>query len=313
MPMDTHIPGPATGHSPGPAPGPSPAATLDIDVLRSVVAIADTGSIKLAAVRAGRTPAALSMQLKKLEETLGHQLFERTRTGMVATAAGERLLPHARRMIEAERAVLDQFRAPELACEIAVGVIDDFAGVHLAEVLAAFARSHPRVTVNVAMGPSVHLAAQLDRGELDLSLLTPGGAVDWQDGDRMLHEEPLVWAGAEGGRAWRERPLPIAIATNGCAWRRQALDALDEAGIEWRLAYASDHYAAQKAAVAADLAIAPLPKSLMEPGIARLGRSEGLPSPGTGHIAARLSPRTKVPEAAAALLAHVERCFGKTG
>jgi DNA-binding transcriptional LysR family regulator len=305
MPMDTLMAGRSSG--------PSPAATLDIDVLRSIVAIADTGSIKLAARRGRRTPAAISMQLKKLEETLGHRLFERTRTGMVPTAAGERLLPPARRMIEAERAVLDQFRVPELACEIAVGVIDDFAGVHLAEVLAAFARSHPRITVTVAMGPTTHLAAQLDRGALDLALLTPGGAVDWQDGDKLLHREPLVWTGAEGGRAWRERPLPVAIASNGCAWRRQALASLDQAGIDWRLAYTSDHYAAQKAAVAADLAVAPLPKSLMEPGLARLGRSEGLPAPGTGHIAARMAPRTQVPEAAAALLAHVETCFGTTG
>jgi len=292
-------------------PRPSPAATLDIDVLKSIVAIADAGSIKLAAPRIGRTPAAVSMQLKKLEDLLGRALFERERTGMRLTPAGERLLPHARRMIEAERAALDQFRAPELSCEIAVGVIDDFAGVRLTELLAAFSRSNPGVSVNVAMGPTVELAARLERNELDIAVLTPGGAVDWRRDDLLVHEEPLVWAGCARGGAWRDRPMPLAIAGPGCAWRRQALRTLDTAGIEWRIAYTSDHYAAQKAAVAADLAIAPLPGSLMEPGLVRLGAAEGLPDPGSAHMAVRLAPRPEARDAATVLLDHIARSFGR--
>ena len=137
---------------PLPSSAPSPAASLDIDVLRSFAAIADTGTITLAAPRVGRTPAALSMQLRKLEDTLGHVLFERLPGGMRLTAAGERLMPHARRLIEAERAALDAFRAPDLEGEVSVGIIDDVAGVCLTQVLAGFAKSHPRVLVNVTMG-----------------------------------------------------------------------------------------------------------------------------------------------------------------
>lgn len=290
---------------------PSPSATLDVDVLRGVVAIADTGSIKLAAPRLARTPAAVSMQLKKLEELLGQALFERTRTGMRVTPAGERLLPHARRMIEAERAALDQFRAPALSCEIFVGVIDDFAGVRLTEVLAAFARTHPGVNVNVAMGTSADLGAKLDRNELDIAVLTPGGSVEWQKEDLLVHDEPLVWVGRDGGQAWRRRPVPLAIATQGCAWRRQALGGLDTAGVDWRIAYTSDFYTAQKAAVAADLAIAPLPLSALEPGLVRLGAAEGLPEPGSGQIAVRLAPRPEARDAAGVLLEHIARSFGR--
>ena len=283
-----------------PLPSPSSAASLDIDVLRSVVAIAETGSITLAAPRLARTPAAISMQVKKLEETLGHQLFDRSRGGMRLTAAGERLVPHARRLIDAERAAIDEFRAPELAGEVAVGIIDDFAGVRLTQVLAGFARSHRRVVVNVAMGATADLAPKLDRGEFDLAVLTPGGTVNWRQSDLLLHEEPLVWIGREGGRAWRERPLPLALSSQGCAWRRQALAALDEAGVDWRLAYSSEFYAAQKAAVAADLAVAPMPRSLVEPGYARLGAAEGLPDPGVARMALRLGAERHPPAAALA-------------
>jgi DNA-binding transcriptional LysR family regulator len=293
---------------------PSPAATLDLDVLRSVVAIADSGSIKLAAPRLGRTPAAVSMQVAKLERTLGHALFQRVHAGMRLTPAGERLVPQARRMIEIERAVLDQFRAPELSGDLFVGLVEDVAGVRLAHVLASFARSHPCVTVNVAMGPSAELAAKLAGGELDIAVFSPGGAVDRQDGDRLVFEDPLVWVGCEGGSAWRQRPMPLAVASPGCAWRRQALAALDRAGIEWWIAYASEHYAAQRSAVSADLAVAPLPRSLLAPGLIRIGASEGLPDhPGVARIAIRLAPRPEVSEPALVLAEHVARSFGNPG
>ncbi|MBK0401100.1 LysR family transcriptional regulator [Limibaculum sp. M0105] len=295
---------------PLPSSAPSPAASLDIDVLRSFAAIADTGTITLAAPRVGRTPAALSMQLRKLEDTLGHVLFERLPGGMRLTAAGERLMPHARRLIEAERAALDAFRAPDLEGEVSVGIIDDVAGVCLTQVLAGFAKSHPRVLVNVTMGPSLDLAPKLDRGEIDLAVMTPGCAVKWRTTDRTLYEEPLVWVGREGGSAWRQRPLPLAIAAQGCAWRRQALDALDQAGIEWRVAYISEFYTAQRAAVAADLAVAPMPRSLVEPGFVRLGASERLPDPGSARFALRVSSDAEPDGCIAALAARIAETFG---
>lgn len=295
---------------PLPSSAPSAAATLDIDVLRSFVAIADTGAITLAAPRVGRTPAALSMQLRKLEETLGHLLFERLPGGMRLTAAGERLMPHARRLIEAERMALDAFRAPDLEGEVSVGIIDDFAGVCLTQVLASFAKSHPRVLVNVVMGPSLELAPRLDRGEIELAVITPGCAVQWRTTDRTLYEEPLVWVGREGGAAWRQRPLPLAISSQGCAWRRQALDALDQAGIDWRVAYSSEFYAAQKAAIAADLAIAPMPRSLIEPGFVRLGAGDHLPDPGTARIALRITSDAEPGGCVSALAARIIETFG---
>ena len=292
---------------------PSPAITLDLDVLKSVVAISETGSMKGAALRVRRTPAALSMQIRKLEDALGRQLFERVHTGMRLTVAGERLIPHARRMIEAERAALDEFRAPELMGEVRVGIIDDFAGARLTNAFAAFARSHPHVTVNVSVGPSAGLAPKLERGELDLAVLTPGCAVNWREGDRIVHEEPLAWVGCDGGRAWRERPMPVAIASQGCAWRRQALSTLDAAGIDWRIAYTSESYAAQKAAVAADLAVAALPRSVIEPGLRRLATAEGLPEPGASQIAVRLAPRPEAHDTATVLAEHVAQSFQEAG
>jgi DNA-binding transcriptional LysR family regulator len=227
---------------------------------------------------------------------------------MELTPDGERLLAYARRIVDLHREALDAFRCPDLEGRVRIGTIDDFGSVRLSEVMAAFARSHPRVTVDIVMGPSAQLAPKLDRGELDLTLLTPGCAVAWRAGDRLIHDEPLVWVGRDGGRAYRERPLPLALAAPGCAWRRAALEALERVGLPYRVAYTSEFYEAEKAAIRADLAIAPLPRSLIEPGLMQV-RSPDLPAQiGNSRIALRLGADPS--EATLALAERIAESYG---
>lgn len=293
----------------GLSPLPAPAATLHIDLLKTLMAIAETGSVTAAAARVARSPGAVSMQIKRLEETIGRTLFERSRQGMEINADGERLLAYARRMVDLHREALDAFRAPELSGEVRIGV-SDLGSLRLSEVLAAFARSYPRVTVDVVMGPSAVLGPKLEHGRLDLAVLTPGSTVPWRTRDRMLHDEPLVWVGRDGGRGFRERPLPLALAAFGCPWRRAALEALERAGIPYRVAYTSEFSEAQKAAIHADLAIAPLPRSIVGPGLMQLRAPEGLPEIGIWRIALRLGAD---PSAATLALAdRVAESYGAT-
>ncbi len=269
---------------------PTSAATLDIDVLKSLAAIADTGSVTAAAARVARSPGAVSMQIKKLEETLGRPLFQRSRQGMTLNADGERMLAYARRLIELHREALDAFRGPALTGEVGIGMIDDLGIGRLSDVMAAFARSNPRVTVNMDIGTSVMLAPKLEAGALDLAILTPGCAVDWLPSDLLLHEEPLIWAGAEGGKAVRARPLPLALSNPGCAWRRAALESMDRSGLPYRIAYTSEFFQPQRAAVLSDLAIAPLPRALIRDGLVELGAADGLAPVGACRIALRIAP-----------------------
>lgn len=268
---------------------PSAAATLGIDVLKMLVAIAETGSLTAAAGRVSRSPGAISMQIKKLEDTLGRDLFQRSRQGMELTTDGERLIAYARRILDIHGEALDAFRAPQLTGEVRLGTVE-FGGMRrLSPVLAAFARSYPRVAVDVVMGPSAELAPKLEQGRLDLAVLAPGYNVPWRSTDHILVQEPLLWVGREGGRAARTRPLPLALSAIGCGWRRAALEALELARIPYRVVYTSEFYEAHKAAVHADLAIALLPRSRLEPGLAPVRAAEGLPDVGTCRIALRLS------------------------
>lgn len=288
---------------------PSPAARFDLEGLRAVVAIAQTGTVTLAAARLGRTPAALSMQLRKLEEMLGRRLFERTRAGMRPTPEGERLLPHAHRLIEGERLAREAFAGPEFEGRVRVGLIEDVGGVRFSAVLAEYARCYPGVTVEATVGSSVLLGSMLDAGELELAVLAPGAAVPWRPDDQIVHEEPLVWVVAKDADAWARQPLPLALATEGCAWRRATLEALEAAGRDYRIVFRSDAYEAIVAAVSAGLAVAPLPLSRVTPGLKVLDTQDGAPL--LGHARAVLRLGSEASEATKALAGRIRELFGK--
>lgn len=288
---------------------PGASATLDVDVLRSFVAIVESGSVAAAADRVGRTSGAVSMQIRKLEDTLGRSLFERTRQGMSVTNEGERLLEYARRMIELNREAMQAFSQPELNGTLNIGIIDSFKGERLAQVLGAFACCYPKVTVNVAMSSTRNLVPELDSGRFDIVMITPGGLHAQRATDFVLHEEPLVWLGRDGGRSPRGRPVPISVADEGCAWRNLATEALAGADVETRIAYVSDHDSGQLAAVQADLAVAPMPRSYLQPGLIELGAREGFPRLGTARLVMRLTDAAS--GTVRALAARIAESYGR--
>jgi DNA-binding transcriptional LysR family regulator len=256
---------------------------LDSEVLRSFVTIAESGSFTRAAQQLFRTPSALSMQIKRLEETLGQTLFLREARHVRLTAEGEVLLGYGRRLLKLNAEAVTQFLAPTIEGRVGLGITDDVVGRILPTVLAQFARSHPAVQVDVVVGRSKDLLAQLDEGELDLALVMSVEPGQSPRGD-IVHSEPLVWVGREDGVAVQRTPLPVTLAQQGCAWRRIALNALDHAGVNYRIAYSCDHCAGQEAAMLADLAVTAFPKSLIRPPLKRL-HNESLPPLGDYQVA----------------------------
>ncbi|WP_447044627.1 LysR substrate-binding domain-containing protein [Vreelandella sp. H-I2] len=256
---------------------------LDSEVLRTFVMIAESGSFTRAAQQLFRTPSALSMQIKRLEETLGQTLFVREARYVRLTAEGEMLLGYGRRLLKLNAEAVTQFLAPTLEGRVGLGITDDVVGRILPTVLTQFARSHPAVQVDVVVGRSIDLLARLDEGELDLALVMSGEPGQAARGE-VVRSEPLVWAGREDGVAVQRTPLPVTLAQQGCAWRRIALHALDSAGVNYRIAYSCDHCAGQEAAMLADLAVSPFPKSLIRPPLKRL-HNDSLPPLGDYQVA----------------------------
>ncbi|MBW4934103.1 LysR substrate-binding domain-containing protein [Marinobacter sp. F4206] len=277
---------------------------LDNEVLRTFVAISECGTFTGAAKVVHRTPSALSMQIKQLEQSLGKSLFVREPRQVTLTTEGEILLDYSRRLLRLNQEAVQHFIAPTLEGKVGIGTSDDVGTRILPEVLAQFARSYPAVLVDVVVGSSKQNLARVDAGQLDMALVTVADEARDIRGE-VVHEEPLVWAGREGSSAFQRTPLPIAMAHEGCAWRRMTLRALDRAGIPYRIAYTCEHCSGQEAAMVADLAVAPFPQSLIRPPLKQFS-SDDLPDIGSYQLALVRGASTPINDA---LATHVKEAF----
>lgn len=263
---------------------------LEIDLLRTFVAISDRHSFTRAAAAVHRTPSAVSMQMKRLEELLGHSLFSREGRAVALTTDGEALLSYARRLLRLNEEAVSRFLAPPVEGKVRFGAPDDFGTRFLPQILSRFASTHRQVEVDVILAPSRTLIRRQDRGELDLALITAGQAEGDAATSDPIYTEPLVWVGLKGGIACEMEPVPLALSNPGCAWRNAATKALDSSARRYRIAYNSEHSQGQIAALLADLAIAPLPASLAVPPLVMLGPQDGLPPLANYQILLRRHP-----------------------
>lgn len=254
---------------------------VDTLQLKSFVAIADTGTFGQAAAAVNRTQSALSLQIKKLEEQLGCELFDRTGRRVVLTPEGEVFLGYARRMIQLQWEAFSRLREPDVEGEIRFGTPEDFATHYLPEVLARFRQHHPRVQLMVACDLTLNLLDGFQRGEYDVILAkrdpqrVKGGTKVWR--------EPLVWAGADGFRPGDR--LSLVLSPQPCIYRARALAALDHSRRSWHISYTSPSLAGTLAAVKAGLGVTVLPANMIPPGIHPVRAELKLPALADAEIA----------------------------
>ncbi|WP_298261384.1 LysR family transcriptional regulator [uncultured Litoreibacter sp.] len=227
------------------------ARNLDITSLRSFIAVADSGGVTKAAGYLHLTQSAVSMQLKRLEETLDVSLLDRSNRSVSLTAEGEQLLSYARRMLALNDEAYTRLTAKEFEGEITLGVPHDIIYPYIPPILRAFAADFPRVQIRLVSAPTTRLRDMFGRGECDVILTTEEQA---GPGGEALVTLPLIWIGALDGTAWKQDPLPVAFCQN-CIFRSGVLKRLDEADLDWDMVVDSDLDNAVEAVVSADLAV----------------------------------------------------------
>lgn len=246
---------------------------LDIDLLRTFVAIHESGSFSAAAEIVGRTQSAVSLQIKKLEERLGEALFHREPTGIVPTAHGEFLLAHARRILRAhDEALLGFGRHVRDAPHWTIGISADYGQALLPRVVSAIAEIEPATTLDIVCGPSADIAIQVVEGRLDLAFVGEGEGLGRGP---VVHRERCVWAG--GGEAHRRDPLPLALPPRECLYRRWAADRLDMAGRSYRIVFTSYSISGLQAVVRGGHAVTVIAESALIPGMRELAEADGFP------------------------------------
>ena len=272
---------------------------LDSISLKSFVEIADTGSFSKAATVVGRTQSALSLQIKKLEESLGCELFTRGARRATLTEQGEIFLGYARRILHLQVEVYSRLQEPEMEGEIRFGTPEDFATHYLPEVLAVFRKHHPRIQLNVDCDLTLNLLDGFQKQKFDLILVkrdpqrVKGGTRVWR--------EPLVWAGAA---AWQnQHPLTLVLSPQPCIYRARALAALDRARMPWRIGYTSPSLAGTIAAVKAGLGITVLPQNMLPAGVHSIRNELKLPELADAEVA--LLKREGISKAGEMLAEHI--------
>jgi DNA-binding transcriptional LysR family regulator len=249
-------------------------ALIDVDQLRTFIAIAETGSFTKAAEVVNKTQSAVSMQMKRLEERLDRAIFARDGRASKLTEDGQRLLDYARRIIKLNMETVAAFSDAGLSGRVRLGVPDDYADRYLPEIMARFSRAYPGVELSVMCEPSVDLLERIDSNELDLAIITN---CDSKRASEPFRRERLLWVTSNRHPTHMEERLPLALGRPACGWRRIAIEALEGVGRPYRLLYSSSNAGAVAAAVLSGLAVSVLAESGLRPGMRVLTAAEGFP------------------------------------
>jgi DNA-binding transcriptional LysR family regulator len=249
------------------------AAPLDLNLLKTFVAVVESGSLSNAAPRVGRSQSAVSMQMQRLEEMVGNQLLVRGPRTVTPNAIGEDFLIYARRLLKLSDEAWASVTRPKETGSVRLGVPDDYAAFLLPPVLSRFAAEHPLVTVELICEQSTALVRTLAEGRLDLAIVTrlPEQALD------VIRLERFVWVASPNHVAWENDPLPVALFEPGCAARMNVLQALGDADRSYRCTYSSASLLGLIAVVQAGLAVAGLAQRSVPPSLRIVGGNEGLP------------------------------------
>lgn len=258
---------------------------IDPDLLRTFVAFVDAGSLAKAAAIVGRSPSAVTAQMQRLEEVVGEPLLAAAGRGRTLTLAGQEFVVHARRILDANREAWLTLKGARADGKVVLGATQDFSESALPDILRTFARTHPRVRIELRIGRSLELAKALDEGTADV-VVTMRSEPD--PSDIGLIHEPMVWFGAAAGLVVEPEEVPLALLDPPCGFRSAAIAALDLARRPYRIAATSASLSGLRAAVVAGLAVTTRTARWIGDGIVDVSRELGLPPLPEAQFSVRL-------------------------
>jgi DNA-binding transcriptional LysR family regulator len=208
---------------------------LDLDTLRTFSVVHDLGSLAQAAEHLGRTPSAISLQMKRLQDDLETTLFRKRGRGLVLTEAGVLALTYARRILTLNDELLDAMQGENVAGHIRVGCTQDFAGI-LPSVLSHFSSLYPRMQIELRIEGNAALADAIEASQIDLAVVI--GQDDRPAAETVGHLD-IVWIASSTFTPPLDEPLPLAALGPQCVFRKRAIQLLEEAKIPYRIAVGS--------------------------------------------------------------------------
>ncbi len=223
---------------------------VSLDSLRTLVITQDVGGFGRASEHLGRTPSAISLQMKRLQEEIGVPLFRKQGRKTLLTEQGEIALRYARKVLELNDEMIDTLRGSSLSGTVRVGFVQDFTGNVLPLVIERFGALYPLVKLEVTVDLGQVLLQSLDSGDLDL-VLGLGGSQ--RKTAHVISERPLHWIASPKFNERPDQPLPLALFKPPCLCQTRGLEVLEEVGRPWRVAMTSPSLSGLWAGVSAGL------------------------------------------------------------
>lgn len=250
--------------------------TLDLDVLRTLVAAQALGGFNRAADQIGRTQSAVSQQVRRLEQQLGQALYRKSGRGVALTEAGDVMLAYARKLLELNDEAVAAIRGVAVEGTVRFGLPSDLAETWLSATLGRFKRAHPTVLIEAVVERNAVLLEQLDKGKLDVVLAFGG---EQRTDAQRLADLPMRWIGpaSQPFSFAADEPLPLVMYGPPCFFRQAGIDALGTAGIPWRTAFTSPSLHGLWAAIDAGLGVTVRTALGLPPSLAVLDERNGLP------------------------------------
>lgn len=246
---------------------------LDLDLLRTFVAVADLNTFAAAAAAVCRTQSAVSQQMQRLEQLVGKELFARHGRNKLLTEHGIQLLGYARKILRFNDEACMSLMFSNLQGVLTLGASDESADTILPFLLNRISSVYPKLALDVSVKRNAFMVEMLNENKVDLVVTThrPG-----QFDCLTLRTSPTHWYCAAEYVLQKGEPVPLVLLDDPSPFRDMVLTALNEANIPWRLAYVASTLPAVRAAVKAGLGVTARPVEMMSPDLRVLGKSDGL-------------------------------------
>ncbi|MFC7460594.1 LysR substrate-binding domain-containing protein [Hydrogenophaga defluvii] len=249
---------------------------LDPHLLRAFLAVVDIGTVNGAAAALHRTQAAVSMQIRRLEEIVGAPLFARSSKGLTLNAEGRVLEPYAREILTLGDEARKRVSGQHMEGRVKLGVVEDFAATRLVEILKSFRDQNPKVQLDLIIAGNRQLAALFEQDKLDMlicdSLEVPHTPlVEWP--------EQLQWVARSDFSLPLSEALPVVMFDGGCPWRNRVLEALAAHGLHWHMVCEASTLVAMATAVQVGIGVGPMLAATIPPGCHALIPSAHIPEP----------------------------------
>lgn len=234
--------------------------SIPTDLLRAFVTIIDLRGYTRAGEQLGRTQPAISLQMRRLQDLLGVQLFTKDGNGTSVTEAGELVAGYARQILALNDEMQLRLSDKRTHGKLRLGIPNDYADHFLPRLMQGFAADYRGIAFDVVCDVSHALLKGLRESMFDVVVaMTPDGPAE---GAFMTWREPLAWVG-NSVVANDDEALRVVCYPEGCLYRRNMLSALQRDGRSFEIVYTSPSLAGLEAAISTGFGVSVLARRIL--------------------------------------------------